>query len=242
MEKRLPRLKINNGTIEGLKWLALLLMTGDHIDEYIYNSTIHPLYKISRLAMPIFVCILAFNLARPGVFFKGAYQRTLKRLLLFGVLATPAIIGLGGLWWGNWWPLNIMFTLLVMTLVIYFIEKDNPFFAISVLLIGGSLVEYWWPAIVLGVAVWFYTKKPSIAALLIAFIACASLWWINGDMWALLVLPLLFLANKIEMNIPRIKWAFYVYYPLHLSLLWLIRIPMSQVGYLFFTKGAIIPK
>jgi len=64
----------------------------------------------------------------------------------------------------------------------------------------------------------------------------------NGDMWALLALPLFFLAIKIELNIPRIKWAFYVYYPLHLSLLWLIRIPMSQAGYLFFTKGAIIPK
>ena len=37
-----------------------------------------------------------------------------------------------------------------------------------------------------------------------------------------------------ESALPRLRWAFYAYYPLHLAALWLIRIPMSKAGYLFF--------
>jgi len=44
----------------------------------------------------------------------------------------------------------------------------------------------------------------------------------------------LFLASRVDVRLPRLRWAFYAYYPLHLAALWLIRIPMSKAGYLFF--------
>ena len=32
-----PRLSLTNGTLEALKWLGLLLMTGDHVNKYLFN-------------------------------------------------------------------------------------------------------------------------------------------------------------------------------------------------------------
>jgi hypothetical protein len=36
----LPRLVLADGTVEALKWFALLLMTGDHVNKYLFNGTI----------------------------------------------------------------------------------------------------------------------------------------------------------------------------------------------------------
>ncbi|RUT67556.1 conjugal transfer protein TraX, partial [Flavobacterium cupreum] len=38
----------------------------------------------------------------------------------------------------------------------------------------------------------------------------------------------------VGLNVSRLRWVFYAYYPAHLFVLWLIRIPMSKAGYLFF--------
>jgi len=108
-----PRPEIANGTIEALKWLALVLMIGDHINKYLLNDTVAWLYDAGRLTMPLFVFVLAYNLARPGALESGAYRRTMIRLAVFGALASPAFLALGGLVNG-WWPLNILFTLVAV--------------------------------------------------------------------------------------------------------------------------------
>jgi hypothetical protein len=101
----MPRLVIPNGSVEALKWLALVLMTGDHVNKYLLNGTVPALFDAGRLAMPIFAFVLAYNLARPGNLERGVYRRTITRLGLFGVVSTPICIALGGLLYG-WWPLN----------------------------------------------------------------------------------------------------------------------------------------
>lgn len=229
-------LHLSNGSIESLKWIALVLMTGDHVNKYLFNGTIDWLFYAGRLCLPIFVFVLAYNLARPGVFERGAYPRTMKRLALFGAIASVPFIALGGLG-GGWWPLNVMFTLLVITAVLFFVERGgagNLAAAGIAFLIGGSAVEFWWPAVALGIAVWSYCKRPTWAAAVIAVLALASLWFINRNLWALASLPLLLVASRIELPMPRLRWVFYAFYPLHLATLWLIRIPMSNAGYLFF--------
>ena len=51
---------------------------------------------------------------------------------------------------------------------------------------------------------------------------------------ALAAVPVVAAAAHVDVRLPRLRWAFYAYYPLHLVALWLIRIPMSKAGYLFF--------
>lgn len=231
----MPRLLVADGTVEGLKWLALLLMTGDHVNKYLFNGTLPFLFETGRLAMPIFVFVLAFNLARPGQLNRGAYQRTMKRLAAFGALSSVPFVALGGLYAG-WWPLNILFTLLAITTIAYLIEHRLRTGAALVFISAGMVVEFWWPALLYGLAVWSYARKPTLLAACIAVIACTVLGFINGNMWALVVFPVLFAATCLDLKIPRPQFRlfFYAYYPLHLCTLWLIRIPMSHAGYLFF--------
>jgi hypothetical protein len=224
---------LTDGSIEALKWLALVLMTGDHINKYLFNGTMPVLSEIGRLAMPIFVFVLVYNLSRPGALSKGVYYRTMKRLALFALLATPVIIALGS----GWLPLNILFTLLVITVLMYLIELNSIASytaAIAIFLLGGSLVEFWWPALTYALAVRWHCKRPNYFTLALTAIALATLWYVNGNFWALLALPVVSLASHAGFSFPRLRWVFYTYYPLHLALLWLIRIPMRQAGYLFF--------
>ncbi|WP_229006823.1 TraX family protein [Xanthomonas vesicatoria] len=211
-------------------------MTGDHVNKYLFNATLPVLFEAGRVALLLFVFVLAYNLARPGTLERGVYGRTMSRLAVFGAVASVPFVALGGLYAG-WWPLNVMFTLLVVTATAYLVERGGKLHLAAagvVFLVGGSSVEYWWPAVAFGLAVWSYTRRPSWAAAAVAVLACAALWFINRNLWALAALPVLFLASRVDVRLPRLRWAFYAYYPLHLAALWLIRIPMSKAGYLFF--------
>jgi len=228
-----PRLILANGTLEALKWMALLIMTGDHVNKYLFNATQPVLFELGRLALPIFVVTLAYNLARPIRFDPGMYRRTITRLAVFGALASVPFLALGKVYAG-WWPLNVLFTLLTLTTILYLVEGDKRIIALVVFLLGGSIVEFCWPALLLGLTVWSYCKRPTWAAACSALLSCVALCWINGNLWALMTFPLLLGSTGIDLRVPRLRWVFYTYYPLHLGVLWLIRIPMRHAGYLFF--------
>ncbi|MDR8093086.1 conjugal transfer protein TraX [Burkholderia gladioli] len=221
----LPQLVICDGTIEALKWFALVCMTGDHVDKYLLHGTITPLFDLGRLAMPIFGFVLAYNLARPRAFESGGYQRTMARLAIGGLLATPAFVALGGLLAG-WWPLNIMFALLTVTATLFLWQRGHRadrLMAVAVALIGGSSVEFWWPAIGFCIAMWSYCNRPSWSALLAGIGCCAALALINGNSWALASLVLIGGASTLRLNVPRARYAFYAYYPAHLTVIWAIK-------------------
>ena len=107
-------LELSSGSLEALKWLALLLMTLDHVNKYLLHASVPELFAAGRLALPQFGFVLGYNLARPGAPASGGYSRTARRLGIFGSIATIPVIALGGLGWG-WWPFNFMATLLVAT-------------------------------------------------------------------------------------------------------------------------------
>jgi len=233
-----PGVRFQTGALEALKWLALLLMTGDHVNKYLFNETLPYLFEAGRVAMPLFVMVLSYNLARPTTWHNGGHWRTAWRLLGAGLLATPPFIALGGLWYG-YYPLNILFTLLVITLTLAACERALAgqrwawFVALMVFVLGGALVEFWWPAVLLGLCTTWFVRRPNPIAALGAVLSLASLTYINGNAWAMAALPIVLLARGLSLNVPRWRWLFYVYYPLHLAALWLIRIPMAKAGYLF---------
>ena len=85
-------LRISDGSLETLKWIALVLMTGDHVNKYLFNATLPLLFEAGRVALPLFVFVLAYNLARPDVMAREVYGRTMKRLALFGAVASVPFI------------------------------------------------------------------------------------------------------------------------------------------------------
>ena len=216
---RLPPLRLTDGAVEALKWLALAAMVLDHANKYLWHDSVHLAFNLGRIAMPIFAVLLGFNLAR-GV--PGAYRRTGWRLLWAGVVATVPFIALGGLGWG-WWPLNIMATLLVATAVCGALATGRPLhvgLAAGVFVVGGSSVEFWWPGIALCVAAWSYARAPSWPALVMGLVSLAALRVVNGNDWALLAIPLIVAAAFWTRPVPRIRYVFYALYPAHLAALW----------------------
>jgi hypothetical protein len=217
-----PVIRLSDGVVEGLKWLALVLMTLDHIDKYLFHERVRPLFALGRLALPLFAVVLAYNLARPDAVAGGVFPRVIARLSIAAVVAEIPFLALGGLAWG-WYPLNILVTLLVATLIIGLLTTSGAAritLAVLVFVIGGAFVEFWWPGIALCVAAWAYCRKPSAWALTAWVASTAALYVINRNLWALAVLPLIFYAPRARWRVPRIRWAFYVYYPAHLGLLW----------------------
>lgn len=214
-------------------------MTGDHVNKYLFNGTLPMLFELGRACLPIFVFVLAYNLARPEAMAQGIHARISKRLIATGAITTPPFIALGGLL-GGWWPLNVMFTLVTLVITIYCIERrTKAFFALGALafISGGAMVEFWWPALVLGISVWVFLRNRSFWSIGIGFAALLSLSIINDNQWALL--SVLFIAAAYycpnKDSLPRLTWLFYAYYPAHLAIIWCIRIPMRKSGYFFIT-------
>ncbi|MDM0108019.1 TraX family protein [Variovorax sp. J22R24] len=216
-----PRLCITDGTLEALKWVGLLLMAGDHINKYLLHEGNLALYALGRLVMPIFGFVLMYNLARPGAFASNMHIRVMQRLAVFALLATPASVYLMG-----WWPLNILFTLFVATLLVWLLERDglaNRLAAAAVFLVGGAIVEFWWPALLCCLGAWAFFRRPSVAGLALWALAVASLAVVNGNFAALFALPLVGGAAQVDVPLRRSRWVFYAFYPAHLSLLALAR-------------------
>lgn len=44
----------------------------------------------------------------------------------------------------------------------------------------------------------------------------------RGHLWALAALPVVFAVEILAPHVPRLRWAFYAYYPLHLTALALL--------------------
>ncbi len=217
-----PALVLSSGALEALKWLALLLMTLDHVNKYLLQASVPALFAAGRLALPLFGFVLGYNLARHGVLASGAYLRTARRLAVFGSIATLPFIALGGLGWG-WWPLNVMATLLVAALCAWLIEVGGPArlaMACLVFVVGGALVEFWWPGVAVCMLAWAYCRRPSWVTLALWVGALASLYVINRNLWALAAVPLISAARQVKLNVPRGRLGFYVYYPAHLVVLW----------------------
>lgn len=97
-DRQREALVVADGTLEALKWLAMVLMVIDHANKWVFDASFHWMYAAGRLSAPIFVFVLAYNLARPHALPSGACLRTAKRLALFGALATPAFMALNNSW------------------------------------------------------------------------------------------------------------------------------------------------
>lgn len=229
----LMRLKVSNAALTALKLIGITAMLIDH-----YNSLVKPdysplLYEVGRLALPLFVFVLGYNLARIPA---EKMPKIMLRLLLFGVIATPIYNILGaGLWY--WWPLNILFTLLVATGTIYLLSVPVssrlviPMRLAAVLLFAaaGSMVDYLWVGPALVLVIWrLYLAVPQLervmlygALLLLAGLLCL----LNASLAALLAVPVILLTILFyqERQLPRMKWFFYWFYPGHLLALLLIK-------------------
>lgn len=221
---RCPPLALSSGAQEVLKWLAVACMTADHVNRFLLQGNEQWMFLVGRQAMPIFTLTLAYNLAQAQALASGVNFRVMKRLLLAGLAASPAYIGLVHPMDG-WWPLNVLFSLLAGTAIITLLDsalRGRAVFAVVLFLIAGSCIEAFWSSLILMLACWSYVRTPrliSLTAILLGLIFYSNL---TDSKWCFASLVLVMLAHTIRVSIPRLRHVFYIYYPLHLSAIWLI--------------------
>jgi hypothetical protein len=217
------------GSLVAIKWAALVLMVFDHVNKYLYAEKLPAVFQIGRIVMPMFGFVLAYNLARPGASAQGVHGRMLFRLTLAGLAASPMVIILNGMHvtTNAWWPLNILFMLILVVLLTYLIDRGgikNCILAIVLFLVGGALVEYLWMGVLCCLGAWLFCRDASPSRLLLWCLGTLSLTVVNGNAWALVAIPILLAAGRISFRLPRLTWVFYAFYPAHLLILLGVRL------------------
>jgi hypothetical protein len=174
------------------------------------------MFAAGRTVMPLFSMVLAYNLARGA---PGAAWRTACRALAFGVLATPAFWALRG----TWWPLNILFALAASAAVIGLLQQQRVLPAVALASAAGMVVEFWWPAIGATVAAWYCWRGPSWRPAVAWVLCLLALTPVNGNGWAFGAVPMVAVVAMLKAHPARVRWAFYIAYPLHLTILWSLK-------------------
>lgn len=219
---------MTSGGREFLKWLAVLLMTGDHIVTALGVGYVPVVSEAGRVAFPVFALVMGYNLAQPG----ADALKSVKRLALWGLVASlPAYLVFGSLL-----PLNVLLTFALAALAIWAVERRLwPLLAVCAVALP-PFVDYAWPGVWLVLAAWGWFRQHGrrMHWLLGSWdwrrarlYAVMPIWvWIsmgllcvyNGNGWALLALPLM-QVGEWRWPVPRTRWAFYGYYVGHLALL-----------------------
>ena len=148
----------------------------------------------------------------------GAVKRTAVRLASYGALATPPFVLLVG-----WWPLNVLFTLLIAVVIVWLLEgrisMSKLAAAAALFIAGGAIVEFWWFGILACLSAWGYCRRPTPARALLWIVSTGSLGVVNGNLWSMAAVPLAWGATYVDLRMPRRRSFFYLYYAGHLVVL-----------------------
>ena len=218
-----------------LKIIAILTMTIVHFGYIFTPSFEMPLRFIGRLSFPIFAFLLAFNLTQ-----KDLFKKYITRLTSFAVITSLILIPLK-YQNGNILPLNIFWTLLLAVITIYGINKAlklqqniTKYIAIIYILSFSAILSFLTDydlcgfLYILSMYGWFKTKH-KIFGLLILLLAIVMNLHIS--VWASLIgtfasiiflLPLTKSSNATRFLRPW--WLFYAYYPVHLAILYAVKL------------------
>lgn len=214
-----------------LKILALLFMLIDHIGEFIFSRSL-VFRLIGRLSMPIFVYLVVQTVKR-GKNLKSYFWHLLvlaivTELLFFSTFQPPV--------------LNIIFNFLGLLVLL-----RGPIWSKFLLIPIYALlkIDYSWLVLALGAT--FYLVKSRtwqvIWAFLANFIFCLLMLW-EAQVWtplgfvqmlSVLSLPLIFLIEACEdkfpeksfLRRPQFRYFFYVFFPVHRILLFLLAQALS---------------
>ena len=212
---------------ELLKWIAIITMTVDHVGVILYPE-FTVLRFIGRFSFPLFAYLLILGMENTR---NIRYYFT--RLFIFALISqVPFFLALD---YGPFDSLNIFFTLSSGLLFVYFFKKSSVFVLVPVF---ASLVlpfDYG----IYGIAVigCIYILKENTKFGVFSLVLLNTLFLVPWSIQFLSIsaIPLILLHKNGSLKITREttekvtiplwrKYFFYVYYPLHLTLLYLIQL------------------
>jgi len=206
---------------ELLKWAALATMTLDHVGAVLYPECLTCRY-IGRLSFPLFAYLLILGLETTR-----SVKHYFARIFLFAWISqVPFSLAMGVAPW-DW--LNIFFTLSAGVLFIELHKKGNYLWLL--LLVAAEVLHFDFGLYGLLAIGCFYFLRSNRIVGVIAFVTL-NLVYIpvsSHQLLALLALPPILLHDSGRFHMEEIgqkldysrwkKYFFYVYYPLHLVVL-----------------------
>ncbi|MCK5628545.1 hypothetical protein KAI12_03680 [Candidatus Bathyarchaeota archaeon] len=211
---------------ELLKLLAIITMTIDHIGVFLYPELV-ALRIVGRLAFPLFAYLIVL-----GVDSTHNVKKYLLLLLFFAIISqVPYSLALGK---GLLDQLNILFTLFLGALMIYFFNKRSPLALIPLLLSVFINVEGGIYALATIACIKIITESPKLGSLALILLNTPYIISKNIQAFSLAALPIILLHTKgvlrkeimISENsffYSSRKYAYYVFYPLHLTIFFLVQ-------------------
>jgi hypothetical protein len=216
---------------ELLKIIAIVTMVIDHIGTILYPDLLF-LNVIGRLAFPLFAYLIML-----GVESTKKPRKYMVTLLVFALISQlPYFLAFGI---QPFERLNILFTLFLSAVTVYFYNQKSALVFVPLLLSIILPTEGTYYVVLMVVGMKLLKETPKLGALALFALNIQFLFMSELDdqiqIIALLSLPLIFLHIKgwlkKEVLIPENslayslrKYAFYVFYPLHLALLFLIKL------------------
>ena len=216
---------------ELLKIIAIVTMVSDHIGKILYPDLLL-LQIIGRLSFPLFAYLVVL-----GVESTKKPRKYMATLFSFAVIAQfPYFLAFGIQPFDR---LNILFSLFLCAVTIYFYNKRSPLALVPLLLSIILMTEGSYYVVLTAVGMKLLKDKPKIGALALVALNLQFLFIPDFEsqiqILSLLAVPLIFLhikgRLKKEILIPENslaysirKYFFYVFYPLHLALLFLIKL------------------
>jgi hypothetical protein len=216
---------------EFLKIIAIVTMVIDHVGRILYPDLLF-LQVIGRLSFPLFAYLIVL-----GVESTKKPRKYMTTLLIFALISqVPYFLAFGI---QPFERLNILFSLFLSAVTIYYYNKRSPLAFVPLLLslILIDIIEGSYYVVLTAVGMKLLKTNPklgilALVALNIQFLFIPSLGT-QIQILALFAVPLIFLHIKNwlrkEILIPENslaysirKYFFYAFYPLHLALLYLI--------------------
>lgn len=243
----------NGLSIDGLKYIAIVAMLIDHIGNAFVEESIllaNIMYMIGRITGPIM-----FFAAVEGYHKTKNLRKYMLRLFTFALISyLPYIFAFGSSF--NALRLNVLFTILIGLLAVYARRNIKNIFlkvlAVILLLIASIPTDYGTSGVLIILVFDYYygnMKNQIFGYIIIASLNFGVLHLVTGPFGSLVyennfdlssiqnnyselgyIIPALLLYTyngKRGNNANFSKWLFYIFYPLHLAIIAIIRILLT---------------
>lgn len=221
-----PPWGFTDGQLEGVKWVAMGFMFLDHFGRLLLGHGLDSwVFAASRVTFPLFAITLALNLAREG----DRAGRSLRTALRLGLWCAVSIVP--SVWArGEPWLINVLGTLALGAALCWAFASQGPAMPRIALVIAGAVaarfVEFDVPGVLLIPAVFLWASERRADAGVAALAALGVTTTLNAQFggWpaaagTLACLPVLAAARALPLQVPRLKLAFYLVYPVHLAII-----------------------
>lgn len=218
-----------------MKIIAAIFMLIDHIGVLFYPN--QPLWRLlGRIAMPLF----AYGVAS-GFAYTSSFNKYMKRMGVFAIVSQLPFLWMFELAFGKTFALNIGFTFLIALGCLWFIKnaeqqaqsiKMGNYVMVSLLLILAEVLHCDYGVYGIGVVYIFYQYGVKRENQLVAYVLFSLFTLIYSLMYGNLlqiyaILAVAFIMLLKNVNFRGLRYFFYIFYPLHMLILVLIKILIS---------------